>query len=352
MLGILLMNAVSYKLGSVPIWNISASGSETWLDWSIAVLGEVFVDQKFMGLFSLLFGAGMMLFIDRASSLQRRPGLLSLWRNALLLGIGIMHMLLWEGDVLMLYASCSVILLLLRKWPAKMLIAVGAGVFLLPVASDLWMQSVVNGSQVDLAGIWTEPGGETREPVLLVMLFGYSMRGLGMILMGAGLYRMGFMQGSLPSETYRKVAFAGLGIGLPLAALGVAFVAWNQFSGEVAFVGGIPNSLGTIPASMGYISLIVLWDRNGDNWLKQRLRAVGKMALTNYLSQTILGILVLTVVFSDVTVNRTGILLFVLAVWAVQLCWSSFWLNYFRFGPAEWFWRVATYRRGQPLLRL
>ena len=99
------------------------------------------------------------------------------------------------------------------------------------------------------------------------------------------------------------------------------------------------------------MSLIVLWNRGGDNRLKRRLRAVGRMALANYLSQTVLGILVLTVLLNDVAVNRSGILLFVLAVWAVQLWWSQAWLDRFRFGPAEWLWRVATYRRGQPLRR-
>ena len=66
-LGILLMNAVNFGLGGAPYFNLSAGGSETWLDWTVGIFGEVFVDQKFMGLFSLLFGAGMILFIDRAS---------------------------------------------------------------------------------------------------------------------------------------------------------------------------------------------------------------------------------------------------------------------------------------------
>ena len=125
----------------------------------------------------------------------------------------------------------------------------------------------------------------------------------------------------------------------------------GDYSREVAFIGQVPNTLGTIPASLGYTSLIVLWNRGGDNRLKRRLRAVGRMALTNYLSQTVLGVLVLTVLLNDVAVNRSRILLFVLAVWAVQLWWSQAWLDRFRFGPAEWLWRVATYRQGQPLRR-
>ena len=100
------------------------------------------------------------------------------------------------------------------------------------------------------------------------------------------------------------------------------------------------------------MSLIILWNNSADNWLKQRLRAVGRMALTNYLAQTVLGVLVLTVALGDVdSVNRSAVLAFVFAVWTLQLWWSQAWLNRFLFGPAEWLWRVATYRSGQPLRR-
>ena len=352
MLGILLMNAVSFKFGQVPYWNISAGGSETWLDWAVGIFGEIFVDQKFMGLFSLLFGAGVMLFIERAAARGSRAVLLNLWRNGLLLGIGILHFLLWEGDVLMVYAIASVILLALRKLPAKGLIALGAVLFLLPIANDFWMQSIANRTDAPLVGIWTKPGADIEEFIGLGLVFNYLLRALGMILMGAGLYRLGFMNGAMSAKTYGTTAIVGLFIGLPLAALGVIFVAINDFSKEVAFVGSAPNNLGTIPASLGYMSLIVLWNRGADNWLKRRLRAAGRMALTNYLTQTILSILVLAVLLDNVAINRTGILLFALAVWGVQLWWSQAWLSHFRFGPAEWLWRVGTYRRWQPLVKL
>ena len=128
-LGILLMNAVHFKFGEVPYLNLSAGGSETWLDWAVGMFGEIFVDQKFMGLFSLLFGAGVMLFIDRAAARGARAELLNLWRNALLLLIGILHFTLWVGDVLMIYAVSSVVLLALRNLSARALIAIGAVIF-------------------------------------------------------------------------------------------------------------------------------------------------------------------------------------------------------------------------------
>ncbi len=356
MLGILLMNAVSFKFGFVPYLNISAGGSETWLDWTVGVFGEIFIDQKFMGLFSLLFGAGVMLFIERAAARGGRAVLLNLWRNALLLIIGFFHLLLrgGDGDVLMVYAVSSLFLVAMRKLSSKTLIAVGAVLFFVPVANDLLLQSAANSSDAALAGIWTEPSGDIDdldELLGLGTLSGYFMRGLGMIIMGAGLYRLGFMSGDMPPSTYRRFAIGGIGIGLPLAAVGVAFVAVNDFSNDVAFIGNIPNNLGTIPASLGYMSLIVLWNQRPDNWLKRRLRSAGRMALTNYLMQSVLGVLTFSVLLGDTQVNRAGILLFVLAVWAVQLWWSGAWLTRFRFGPAEWLWRVATYRRRQPMRR-
>ena len=352
-LGILLMNAVYFGLGSAPYFNLSAGGSETPIDWAIGILGEVFVDQKFMGLFSLLFGAGMILFIDRASEKGRRAVLLNLWRNALLLVMGIMHMMLWEGDVLTAYALASVFLVALRKLPNRALISLGVVVFVLSVACTLLAQSIANTTDASLAGLWT-PGKISQEEIIgLPFLLGYFLRALGLILVGAGLYRAGFMNGGLPERTYRLTVVVGLAVGLPLAAAGVVVTAVNDYSREIAFIGQIPNTLGTIPASLGYMSLIILWNNRTDNWLKERLRAVGRMALTNYLTQTVLGLLVLTVLLGDVDfVNRGVVLVFVFAVWALQVWWSQAWLSHFLFGPAEWLWRVATYRSGQPFRRL
>ena len=351
-LGILLMNAVSFRFDLPQYLNLSAGGSETWLDWTVGILGEIFVDQKFMGLFSLLFGAGMILFIDRAAARGRRAVALNMWRNALLLLIGFLHFLLWDGDVLMVYAISSVFLVALRKLPNKALISIGVVVFALSVGCALLAQYIADTTGASLAGIW-EPGEiSTEDPIGIPVLLGYFLRGLGLILIGAGIYRTGFMNGGMPARTYRATAIVGLAVGLPLAAAGVIVTAINDYSREIAFIGQIPNTLGTIPASLGYMSLIILWNNRADNWLKRRLRAAGRMALTNYLTQTVLGVLVLTMLLGDVgSVNRAALLVFVLAVWALQLWWSQAWLSRFLFGPAEWAWRVATYRSGQPLRR-
>ena len=305
-----------------------------------------------MGLFSLLFGAGMILFIDRASRRGKRAVVLNLWRNALLLLIGILHFLLWDGDVLTAYAISSVFLIALRKLPNWALISPGIAVFTLSVATALLTQHIADTTSASLSGLWTPGEFSDQEIIGLPFLLGFFLRALGLILVGAGLYRIGFMNGGLPARTYRLTAMVGLAVGLPLGAAGVIITEINDYSREIAFIGQIPNTLGTIPSSLGYMSLIILWNNSADNWLKQRLSAVGRMALTNYLAQTVLGVVVLTILLGDVDfVNRSAVLVFVFAVWALQLWWSQAWLSRFLFGPAEWLWRVATYRGGQPLRR-
>ena len=351
-LGILLMNAVSFRFGIAPYFNLSAGGSEIWLDWAVGIFGEIFIDQKFMGLFSLLFGAGMILFIDRASARGRLAVLLNMWRNILLLLIGILHFMFWDGDVLMVYAISSFFLILLRKLSSRMLISLGALLFALSIGGALLSQYIADSTGTSLTGIWDPGEIDTEDWVGVPHLLGYFLRALGMILIGAGLYRTGFMNGDMPVRTYRAAVIIGMAVGLPLATLGVIITAMSGYSREVAFIGQIPNTIGTIPASLAYMSIIILWNSRADTWLKRRLRAVGRMALTNYLTQTILGVLVLTMLLGDAGwMNRAAVILFVFAVWALQFWWSQAWLNRFLFGPAEWLWRVATYRSGQPLRR-
>ena len=151
-LGILLMNVVSFRFDLPAYLNLSAGGSESGLDWAVGFFGEVFVDQKFMGLFSLLFGAGMILFIDRAARRGRRAVLLNLWRNLLLLLIGLLHFALWEGDILIVYAVCSVVLIAVRRLGNRILVAAGVLVFAASVPLTLLAQAVADQPGTSLVG--------------------------------------------------------------------------------------------------------------------------------------------------------------------------------------------------------
>ena len=349
MLGILLMNAVSYGLESAAYFNVSAANA-TRLDWLIGILGEIAVDQKFMGIFSILFGAGIVLFADRAAAKGARAGWLSLWRNLLLLGIGAAHMALWDGDILMVYAVAAPLLILVRRLPPRLLFGAGAVIYLVtPILSALF-RTVVDAGGRQLGDVWLGEG-DPSDAVLFFLVLHFFLRAVGMMLIGVALYRMGVLSGQRPRRWYRRMAVAGLGLGLPLAALGVLIGALNDFAPNTALLSMIPNTVGTIPATLGWISLIVLWNMRAPTALHGRIRALGQMALTNYLTQTVLGILVLRVALHGVDLTRTAVLGFIVVIWALQLWWSQAWLRRFRFGPCEWLWRVATYRRLQPLRR-
>ena len=349
-LGILVMNAVSFGLGSGPYFNLSAGGTRTWFDWLLGGLGEIFVDQKFMGLFSVLFGAGIVLFCDRASGRTKRAAGLSLWRNLLLLAIGGVHSLVWEGDILIGYALVSPVIILLRNRSPRTLLVLGSCLVLLSPLAAVMLQASLPGDGSGLGALWSFSGEMTGAGQLFIMA-DFLSRAVGMMLIGVALFRNGVLTGARPRSFYRRWATMGLGMGLPLAALGLAWVVVEDFSPQVALIGTIPNTLGTVPAVMGYLSLIILWNRRPETSLHRRLRAAGRMALTNYLTQTILGVLVLRQLLVDVSLTRTMLALFVMAMWLLQVWWSAAWLGRYRYGPAEWLWRVATYRRWQPLRR-
>lgn len=348
-LGILVMNAVSFGLPQPAYFNLDYAGSDTALDWIVGVLGEVFVDQKTMAMFSMLFGAGIVVFADRAAAKGRRANWLSLWRNTLLLGIGLVHAAFWFGDVLMLYAICSPVLLLLRTRSARTLFIIGGVCLALSALTMAAIQGEIEAG--DLGDYWTDENVEQSEDVQFAFIADFGMRALGAMLIGVGLFRADIIQGRRPAEFYRRLAAWSLGIGVPLSILGVAIHLANDWNPDVALVGAVPNILATVPMAIGYIALITLWNQGDDTRLHERVRAVGRMALTNYLTQTIMGLTILGAMIGVGELGRAEIFVFILIVWVVQLAWSEPWLERFRFGPFEWLWRVATYRKLQPIRR-
>ena len=346
-LGILTMNAVAFGLPAAAYTNLNAGGTRTWLDWIVGGAGEILADQKFMGLFSMLFGAGVVLFADRAAAKGRRSVLLSLWRNALLLGIGIVHLSFWDGDVLFAYALCAPVVLALRRLPAKVLLVLGGACYVAAAVISWFVQSSLRSFSSVLIDFWHY--GDYYGVIETWFLADYFGRALGAMLIGAALYRTGVISGERSPSFYRRMAAWGLGFGLPLSTAGFALMAGTGFDIDWAVAGTIPNTLATVPLCLGYLSLIALWNSASDGGLRQRIRTAGRMALTNYLTQSALGLLVLGALLDDLDLSRSGIAVFVVAAWVVQLWWSKAWLDRFAFGPVEWLWRCATYRRWQPI---
>lgn len=351
-LGILIMNSVSMGLGNLAYVDLSAGGSHTPLDWALGVAGEILADQKFMGLFSLLFGASVLLFLDRVRDRTQRPVGLSLWRNALLFGLGSLHGLVWEGDILTVYALCAPVLLLLRNAPARVLVGGGLLVYSLsplslglcaPLLSDAALVPVLT----DLD--WTDQDNLAVGVALGQFLLDVFSRALGMMLLGMGLYRSGWLaRPKTPRD--RKVAGAAVAVGACLSAAGVAWVAAEGFGARAAIVGGLPNTLATPAMALGYFVFLQHADtRLQGRWL-HRVRALGRTALTNYLAQTVVFVSLLAAVPAS-WVSRSTLWLAMAALWVLQLWASEVWLRTFSMGPLEWAWRCATYRRVEPLLR-
>ncbi len=351
-LGILVMNAVSFGLSDAAYVNLAQGGNATPLDWAFGLLARVFIDEKLMAMFSLLFGIGIVVFVERAEAKGRRAIWLSLWRNLLLLMIGIAHTIIWDGDVLTLYAICAPFVLLLRKLAPPALLALGAA---LAVGPAVWGMLLTDLSAEDVAEAWFVDGSTLSDTVGIILMLSVFGRALGLMLIGVALYRVGVVQGRVSGATLRRLMWWGWGIGLPLSTAGLIVHMATDWSASSSLVGFSLSTLGTAPLAIAYVALIVRWSSASDagpRWLsKQRLQNVGRMALTNYLTQTLLGVVVLTTLLGDVTLTRTMIAGFVVAVWALQLAWSTWWLEHFRFGPVEWLWRSCTYRSMQPLRR-
>ena len=343
-LGILTMNVGSFFLPIEAYSNISLPASQSAFDWIVGAVGVVFFDQKFMGLFSMLFGAGIVLFADRAAARGRHVIRLSLWRNLLLFFIGLAHALVWDGDVLMLYALCSPFVLLVRRWSTTAVFSLGVAILLFIPLVSLLVQSTVPESGAGLAEHWGVPGTMSNEVLLWVLLDAFG-RALGMMFIGVAAYRSGFITGRWEPSRYRVAIAWNLPLGIGLGIIGVAWMAWHDYSAGVALAGSIPKTLGTLPMVAAYVSIISLWHlRAAGKPLDERLAAVGRMALTNYLSQTLIMTALAATLLADASLGRLALVGLVVAVWLLQLWWSKAWLDRFRQGPVEWLWRAATYR--------
>jgi uncharacterized protein len=270
--------------------------------------------------------------------------------GTLLFVVGLVHAALWFGDVLALYAMCAPVVSLVRRLPVRLLIAAGVVLALAGTASAPLFQSAVGGSPAELGDLWFA-GADTMSPTVEAwFLLNAAGRALGLMLIGVALYRLGIVQGTRDDTYYRRLAVWGLGVGIAVTAAGSVWHIATDWSADHAITGTIPTGLGTIPMALGYMAVIILWSRSGSRHV-ERFCVAGRMALTNYLTQTILGLITLGWLLADVDLTRTMIAVWILGVWALQLWWSTWWLERFCYGPFEWAWRCATYRSWQPLRR-
>ena len=389
-LGILTINIAGFAGGSSAVLSPDLLAPASVLDKLSFATGLVLFEGKMRGLFTLLFGASMLLFIERRDAAGLDGGYWQLRRLGWLFLIGYLHqLLLWSGDILMLYAMLAPIALALRHWSVRRLTIVALAAFTLwhgaftaagwssltaaeavhdhhadPVTRAAVLsqydavaaeaQDEVNTLRKPYFTMLKERFRETLYMPLLVTLLSIGET-VPLMLLGMALYRSGFFTGGWSSAQLVRLAAAGLAFGLPLALIQAGWAWSRNFPPDAMFqllIGGAgPQHLALTLAWAAVLVLLapgLLPTRLG-----QRLEAAGHSALSNYL----LTSLVMAFCFFGWGLGlagRVGALAqwgFVLLGWAIMLGWSKPWLERYRQGPAEWLWRCLTEARRLPLVR-
>jgi len=400
LLGILLINITSFALpyeGTRTLLAGSPRDPNTIVWFVVAVLFE----GKMRALFSMLFGAGVILLTER---FERRGDFARVadiyYRRTLwLLAFGLAHAyFLWEGDILTAYGLAGLFLYPFRKLRGRSLVVLGVLVLTLTLpaavieaqrltrlhtaAAEAEAQKAAGHTltrkQRDELNDWQDelddahPDADTVAESVTAHRGGYwtlFMRRservddftaddffdtVGMMLVGMGLLKLRVISGLRSTRFYALLAILGLAIGLPLHA----FAAWRAYSSgfdpiEIAWITATYNP-GRLAIAVAYIGLVMLLARAGIlRPLTAGLAAVGRTALSNYLATT----LICTTLFDGYgfglfdKLQRWELYLVVLAIWTLQLVASPIWLRYYLFGPAEWGWRSLTYWKEQPLMR-
>jgi uncharacterized protein len=390
-MGILAMNIIGFAMPEWAYVSPAVYGGETLADRISWFFSFVFVDGKMRGLFSLLFGASMMLVIERAEAKQQSAARTHYARMFWLALFGLAHLyFIWFGDILFLYAAIGSIAFLMHHWEPKRLIKWALIIFGLGVL--IW--SVIYGGMQVLQWYATQPSASAdlqqsyREmlasPDFKVDIPGELARHRGdwwgivqpkldewysplflivqaitetlpLMLLGMAMKKNGFLTGERDRADY--VAWVRRLL-LPAILLSVLLGAWVWVSGfdlitnVAVFLAWsmIPRLMMTI----AYAALLILWIRRlaGTAFL-DRVAATGRAAFTNYLGTSI----VMTTIFYGYGlglfgyVGRIELWLFVFGAWALMLLWSKPWLERFHYGPLEWLWRSLARMEVQRMRR-
>jgi len=344
-------------------------------------LVHFFVEGKFYSIFSFLFGFGFALQIARAE--ERGDSRASLFKRRLfwLLVIGLLHAyLLWSGDILSIYAVMGFVLILFRRKTNGALLKWAFVLLAIPILTYILLYILFVAfvppdavAKLDAAQInfWNETVRKVPQSSYLQIITGYNLnmiagryasvilemrlpKILAMFLLGFYAYRRKVFQNLSSHQPFiRRVLVYGLILGL------VGNVTFAAFAGAEAvfppspagIVGVITYAFGVPALALALVALVAtLWQRAPSSHgrrLLASLAPVGRMALTNYLMQTVICVFI----FYGYGFGQFGrfgattATLIALAIFVFQILMSALWLKYFSYGPMEWIWRQLTYRR-------
>ncbi len=381
LLGILIMNIQSFAMPSAAYTNPTAYGDLQGSNLLVWFWSHVLADQKFMALFSMLFGAGVVLMADRAAASSRSPAGIH-YRRMVWLGVfGLAHAhFLWYGDILFWYSLSGMVVFLWRGksplWllsaalvmlliPSLLMVLGGLSMSLWPAelkaeAAQIWLPSAESIARELLAyrdSYWGQMPQRSSQALGLetyvVVSFAF-WRCSGLMLMGMALFKLGVLSGARSKKEYAQLLALSLLVGLSLVLIGVHLHFEAGWSLEYSFLFGMQwNYWGAIGVSLAWTALVMLACQSLPAGCLRPLAAVGQTALSNYLLQSI----VCTWIFYGHglglygTVERSGQLALVPVIWVFQILASMLWLRSFRMGPFEWLWRSLIYRQPQPWRR-
>ncbi|HWH17540.1 MAG TPA: DUF418 domain-containing protein [Allosphingosinicella sp.] len=389
-MGILAMNIVAFAMPFQAYMNPYAYGLESNADLASWAFSFVLIDGKMRGLFSFLFGASILLVMDRAAASGRSPASIHYRRMIWLLVFGLLHFyFIWFGDILSLYAMVGMLAFFFRNKTPRSLVVWGVALVLIQLLLFAFFAFAFYGAsqaasapnasaeairqwqamKVDFAVPTAEvlankmaifTGGFSGiashqlstnlfDPFVGLMLFGWET--LGYMLLGMAALKSGFLTGAWEDARYRRAALIGFGIGIPIYAL----LAWgllsDGFSVPMIFALSMAATVPFRPLMIvATAALIILLTRRGGA-LVERIAAAGRAAFTNYLGTSLL----MTAFFYGWGAgfygrfSRIELWLVVIAMWGLMLLWSKPWLERNQYGPFEWLWRSLSRWRLEPM---
>ena len=389
-MGILAMNIVAFAMPMSAYMNPLAYGTEGSIDFASYAFSFVLIDGKMRGLFSYLFGASMLLVIDRAVAKGESAASVHYRRMIVLLLFGALHFyFIWFGDILFGYAVIGMVAFLFRNKSPRMLIGIGVALILLQFlmfagmaanAKELSQAVTQPGASAETLQSWREMTEWVRiptpaelqeqmglilgpwsgvvqnqltkhtfEPLIFSIMFGPET--LGYMLFGMAALKSGYLTGQWTDAEYRRAAIRGYTITVPFYLLLLWLIFRDNFTEPALFAYGMASTILLRPFMIAALAaLIILLTRKG-GWLTQRIAAAGRAAFTNYLGTSIL----MTATFYGWglglfgELSRAQLWLVVIAMWALMLAWSKPWLERYQYGPFEWLWRSMARGELQPM---
>lgn len=380
LLGILPMNIQGFSMIGAAYINPTAYGDLRGANYWVWFISHLLADQKFMTIFSMLFGAGIVLMTMRIEDAGSRSAPIHYRRMAWLVLFGLLHgYLLWYGDILMTYGLCGLVAFVFRKMPPRRLITIGIVFIAVPTLVSLFLGwsmpkwppqrveaftnetwrptlAMITSELADYRSGWLGEMHRRFRDNTFVQVKGFILLSFwrieGLMLIGMALFKSGVLSARCSAKLYWSFIVAGLFIGIPIIAYGTHrdfATGWNIR--QSLFFNYQFNYWASILVSLGWVGTVMLLCHSAKAAGSTKpIAAVGRMAFTNYILDT----LICTSIFYGFglglygKISRTQQIELVLAIWIVQLAVSPIWLRHFRFGPFEWLWRSLTYWKRQP----